>query len=206
MTNDLILVRHATCEHMDKILLGRTVDSSLDARGQQQAAALARTIESQRELPPDLLIVASPRRRAQQTAVAIAEQTQADVVTAPEIDELDFGHWSGRTFQQLADDPDWRRWNEQRSVAATPAGERINDVKARVLGHLQRLCDSFPGRPLAFVTHAEVIRTLILHWLDAPIDGYHRLVISPASLTRVSLGDSGVRIDAINHRSHTEEP
>jgi broad specificity phosphatase PhoE len=197
MTNDLLLVRHATCEHMDKILLGRTVDSSLDARGLQQAAALARSIEPQEEL----LVVASPRRRAQQTAEAIAAETQAEIITSMDIDEVDFGHWSGCTFEQLAEDPSWRRWNEQRSVTATPAGERIADVKARVLRHLQRLRDAFPGRPIALVTHAEVIRAVVLHWLDAPIDGYHRLAISPASLTRVSIGDWGVRIDGINQRS-----
>jgi broad specificity phosphatase PhoE len=63
------------------------------------------------------------------------------------------------------------------------------------------LQDAFPGRPIVIVTHAEVIRSVILHWLEAPIDGYGRLVISPASLTRVSVGDWGVRIDGINQRA-----
>lgn len=194
MTNEFMLVRHATCEHMDKVLLGRTVDSSLDARGLQQAAALARAIDPNE----NLLVIASPRRRAQMTAAAMAARTQDDVVTSFEIDELDFGHWSGRTFEELADDPCWRRWNEQRSLAETPAGECIHGVQLRVLRHLRQLQDAFPGRPIALVTHAEVIRAVILHWLEAPIDVYHRLAIDPASLTRVSIGASGVRINCIN--------
>jgi broad specificity phosphatase PhoE len=197
MTNEFILVRHATCEHMDEMLLGRTIDSPLDARGMQQAEAMARVIDSRREL----LIVASPRRRAQQTAAAIAAKTGADIVTSHDIDELDFGHWSGRTFVQLAEDPSWRHWNEQRSCASTPAGDRIADVQARVLRHLHRLQDAFPGRPIAIVSHAEVIRSVVLHWLEAPIDGYHRLAIHPASMTRVTMGAWGVRIDGINQQA-----
>jgi broad specificity phosphatase PhoE len=199
MTNEFILVRHATCEHMDDTLLGRTVDSPLDSRGMREAEAMARSFDPQDEL----LIVASPRRRAQQTAAAIAARTSAEIVTSYDVDELDFGHWSGRTFLQLADDPSWRRWNEHRGLASTPSGESIANVQARVLRHLHSLQDAFPGRPIVIVTHAEVIRSVILHWLEAPIDGYGRLVISPASLTRVSVGDWGVRIDGINQRAQS---
>jgi probable phosphoglycerate mutase len=122
-------------------------------------------------------------------------------VTACDIDELDFGHWSGQTFDELARDPDWRRWNERRDSAATPAGERIRDVQARVLRHLHRLREAFPGRPMILVTHAEVIRAALLYWLQAPVDAYRRLAISPASISRVRLSEWGPRIDAINQRA-----
>lgn len=197
MTNELVFVRHATCEHMDEILLGRTVDAPLSEIGLRESEALARTL-----VPAQgSLIVASPRMRAQQTAASIASHYHAELDTSVAIDELDFGRWSGQTFAELAHDPDWRRWNGQRDVAATPAGERISDVRARVLEHLHRFCEAFPGRPMVLVTHAEVIRTVLLHWLQAPADAYRRLAISPASISRVSLGDAGVRIEGINQRA-----
>lgn len=208
MSNEFLLVRHATCERMGEMLLGRTVDAPLDERGMQQAAAMARALSSDggplRQLGRplrELLIVASPRRRAQQTAAAIAAMADAEIVTAYDIDEVDFGEWSGRTFLQLADDPDWRRWNEQRSSACTPAGESIAAIQQRVLRYLRQLQDEYPGRSIVIVTHAEVIRAVVLHWLAASVDGYHRLVISPASWTRVSIGEWGVRIDGINQQA-----
>lgn len=197
MTNELVLVRHATCEHMDEMLLGRTMDAPLAEIGLREAEAMARVLEPHQRT----LIVASPRRRAQQTANAIVARCRAELVTSFAIDELDFGHWSGRTFEELAHDPAWRRWNEQRDLAATPAGERISDVQARVLHHLHRLREAFPGRPMVLVTHAEVIRATLLHWLQAPVDAYQRLAISPASMSRVSLSDRGPRIDSINLRA-----
>jgi broad specificity phosphatase PhoE len=199
MTNEFILIRHATCERMDELLLGRTVDLPLDLRGMQQATAMASALRSR----DDLLVMTSPRQRTQQTAAAIAAANGCEVVSSYAIDELDFGHWSGRTFMQLADDADWRHWNEHRGSAATPAGERMADVQARVLQQLQRLRDAFPGRAIAIVTHAEVIRAALMHWLGAPLDGYHRLAIHPASCSTVSLGDWGVRIEGINQRVST---
>ncbi|HEY0938684.1 MAG TPA: histidine phosphatase family protein [Steroidobacter sp.] len=196
MTNELILVRHARCEHMDEMLLGRTVDAPLDAQGVRQAEATASALRHR----DDLLIMASPRRRARQTAAAIAALTGGEVVSSDAIDEIDFGPWSGQTFAQLAGDAGWRYWNEHRSSAATPSGERIADVQARMLRQLNRWREDFPGRVIAIVTHAEVIRAVLMHWLDAPIDGYGRLAIDPASYSTVSLGDWGVRIEGINQR------
>jgi broad specificity phosphatase PhoE len=197
MNNQFILVRHATCEHMDEILLGRAVDSSLDSRGLQEAASVARALQPHE----DMLVMASPRRRAQQTAAAIAAATHAEVVTSHAIDELDFGDWAGRRFSQLAGDASWKLWNERRSSAATPAGDRMIHVAERAVHQLHRLQHSFPGRVIAIVTHAEVIRATLLHWLDAPLDGYARLAIAPASYSTVSLGPWGVRIDGINQRA-----
>ncbi|WP_129644268.1 histidine phosphatase family protein [Peristeroidobacter agariperforans] len=197
MTNDLVFVRHATCERMDEMLLGRTIDAPLAAIGVREAEAMACVLAPTSET----LLVVSPRRRAQQTAAAIAARSQCELVTACDIDELDFGHWSGQTFDELARDPAWRRWNEQRDSAATPAGERIRDVQARVLRHLHRLSEAFPGRPMILVTHAEVIRAALLYWLQAPIGAYQRLAISPASISRVHLSEWGPRIDAINQRA-----
>lgn len=197
MTNELVLVRHATCERMDEMLLGRTVDAPLAALGIQEAEAMACMLAP----PQETLLVASPRRRAQQTAAAIASRSRCELVSACDIDELDFGYWSGQTFSELARDPSWQRWNEQRDTAATPAGERIRDVQARVLHHLHRLRETFPGRPIVLVTHGEVIRAALLHWLQAPVDAYRRLAINPASISRVSLSEWGPRIDGINHRA-----
>lgn len=196
MTNEFILVRHATCEHMDEMLLGRTVDVPLDEQGVRQAEATANALRHHQ----DLLIMSSPRRRTRQTAAIIAAMNGGEVMNSEAIDELDFGRWSGRTFAQLAEDPDWRHWNEQRGSAATPSGERMADVQARLLRQLSRLGETFPGRVVAIVTHAEVIRAALLHWLNAPMDGYDRLAIHPASYSTVSLGDWGVRIEGINQR------
>jgi broad specificity phosphatase PhoE len=192
----IILVRHATCAQMDSVLLGRSIDAPLDANGEAQARALA-----ERLLPlDDLLLECSPRQRTRQTAGAIALRRGGQVQAAPAMDEIDFGSWSGKTFAELAGDPAWRRWNEQRSTACTPAGENIEQVQARAMAHLRQLQQDFAARTVAIVTHAEIVRSLVLRATNAPIDDYHRIEISPASLTTFSMDGPELLVATLNER------
>jgi broad specificity phosphatase PhoE len=181
---------------MDSVLLGRSIDAPLDANGEAQARALA---ERLRPLD-DLLLECSPRQRTRQTAGAIALRRCGQVQAAPAMDEIDFGSWSGRTFAELDRDPAWRRWNEKRSMACTPAGEDIEKVQARAMAHLRELQQHFAARTVAIVTHAEIVRSLVLRAMNAPIDDYHRIEISPASLTTLSMDGPELRVTTLNER------
>lgn len=194
MTTQLVLVRHATCARMDSVLFGRAVDSPLDQHGREQARALARTLASR----ADLVIEASPRRRTRQTAAAIAAAHGGHVRTSAAIDEIDFGRWSGCSFDTLQNDPEWRYWNERRSAARTPSGIAIADVRDQLLRHLHESARSHPFRCIAIVTHAEIIRTLVMHWLNIPVDDYNLVQIRPASMTTISMDGSGTRVEAVS--------
>jgi broad specificity phosphatase PhoE len=188
---DIVLVRHATCAQMGRVLLGRSVDSPLDERGEGQARVVAKRLLAF----PDLVVESSPRRRARHTAGIIASQSDTVVRIAPEMDEVDFGSWSGQSFEELAGDPQWQRWNKYRGVSRTPAGECIRDVQTRALAHFRKLEHTFGDRTIAIVTHAEVIRSVMLLALPAPIDEYHRFEIGPASLTWLTFKDSQLSFD-----------
>jgi broad specificity phosphatase PhoE len=191
---NFLMVRHATCAHIEDTLLGRTLDAPLDARGEGQARALATRLRG--ETP--LRVECSPRRRTLQTAHAIAREAGCDVRVAPALDELDFGRWAGLTFAQLERDQGWRRWNEQRDRARTPAGVGIGTLQRSVNRYLAALAETCAGATLVLVTHAEIIRSLVLHCLAAPATDYTRFAIDPASITRFSVGPQGVRVDTIN--------
>lgn len=188
------MVRHATCAHIDDTLLGRAVDAPLDAGGERQAEALAARLRS--EAP--LRVECSPRRRTLQTAQAIADGAHCEMRIAPPLDELDFGEWSGRTFAQLERDHGWRRWNEDRDQARTPAGIGIAMLQASVNHYLATLAGTCRGATLVLVTHAEIIRSIVLHCLGAPASDYPRFAIDPASITRLSFDANGARVETVN--------
>jgi broad specificity phosphatase PhoE len=188
MTTRFMLVRHATCAQTDRILLGRSLDPPLDARGRAQARALARQLRG--ETPA--WIESSPRKRTRQTAHTIAAAMHRELHIAPELDELDFGEWSGRNFADLERDPDWRRWNRERGSAQTPAGVTIADVQTALTGHLAKLAQAHPDASVLLVTHAEVIRALLMHALHAPVDHWALYQIPPASITRMTFVDGAL--------------
>lgn len=181
---------------MNSVLLGGAADGPLDERGEAQARFVARRLL----VVPELIVESSPRRRARHTAGIIAAARDITVRVVPQMDEVDFGSWSGRTFEELAADPQWRRWNRYRAVSRTPAGDSIRDVQTRVLAHFRKLEQMFDEQTIAIVTHAEVIRSAVLLSLQAPIEEYHRYEIEPASLTRLSVEGAQLRLDSVNER------
>ena len=73
-------------------------------------------------------------------------------------------------------------------------------MQTRVLAHFRKLEQMFDEQTIAIVTHAEVIRSVVLLSLQAPIDEYHRYEIEPASLTRLSVEGAQLRLDSVNER------
>ena len=197
MQTRFLLVRHATCEHIEEVLFGRTLDVPLDANGRRQAWAVAELLR--RESP--LRVETSPRRRTIETGRAIAKAACCGLEIAPLLDELDFGDWSGRTFAELEREAGWRRWNHDRDHARTPAGVDIRSVQQTVSGYLASLAGRCTGATLVLVTHAEIIRSTILQCIGAPASGYRDVTVDPASVTRVALDDRGMRLEAANEHA-----
>ena len=100
--------------------------------------ALSREGLEQAEIVADLLgteplaaVYSSPRERAWYTARAIAEPHELKAEISDALDEVDFGDWTGRRFDELEGDPAWDEWNSARSSARPPGGESMAEAVAR---------------------------------------------------------------------------
>jgi broad specificity phosphatase PhoE len=175
------LVRHATHALLGRALAGRAPGVGLDDEGRRQAEGVARRLASAGVTH----LQSSPRRRARETAAPIARRLGLAVELAPAIDEIDFGAWSGRSFASLADDPGWDVWNTRRSAARPPGGETMHELQARALHHLFSTARRMPRARIALVSHAETIRSVVLHCLRMQLDDFARIEIAPASITIV---------------------
>jgi probable phosphoglycerate mutase len=85
------LVRHAEHIHQGRVLVGRMPGIPLSETGRRQAERLADRLTAERIEA----VHASPSERAQATARPIADRLGLPVQTAPEVDEIDFGDWTG---------------------------------------------------------------------------------------------------------------
>lgn len=189
-----LLVRHAAHDNLGAWLAGRSHGVTLGPEGRAQAARLGSRLAKD----PISMIVSSPRERAQETAQALARGRGLDVATEDALDEIDFGAWSGRSFDDLNGDPEWRRWNDARLVARTPAGDGMARAQARIVELLLRLEAQVGAAMIALVTHAEPIRAAILYVLGGSLDAWARIDIAPASVSRLVMDARGARLLSVN--------
>lgn len=195
MTVTFYFVRHAAHDNVGGFLAGRLEGIRLGSAGIAQAQRLAQRMKRE-EIAA---VYSSPRERARETAAAIAAACALDEpIMAEALDELDFGAWSGQTFDALNVDPAWRRWNSLRSLARTAGGETMLDVQRRVLGLVEMMIGQDDGKRIAMVSHADVIKAAVSHFLGLPIDAWPRFDIAPASITSVVAGDWGAKVVTVN--------
>ncbi len=193
-TRLIYLVRHATHALVARVLVGRTAGVRLGEEGLLQAELLAGRLARQ----PIDAVQSSPRERAMETAAAIAKKHALEVEIVPELDEADFGAWTGQCFEDLAFDDRWNAWNCARSRARPPSGESMRELQERITGHLLRSARAKSCGSLVMVTHAEVIRAALLGQLGWSLDDYASLEIAPASVSVLEANGAGLRVVAIN--------
>lgn len=183
----LLLLRHADHDLVGRALAGRG-DTPLNAHGRAQANALV-----ERLAPHDIhALYASPRPRAQQTIAPLAAALGLHIATAPEFDEVDFGEWTGLSFEHLREHGGeaWRIWCERRGSAQPPGGERFAQVAARARAGFQRLRDAHPDQCVLVVSHSDVLRALVAMILGVSLDDLERFEIAPATISIVdAVGD-----------------
>jgi probable phosphoglycerate mutase len=176
-------------------LAGRSPNVFLGAAGRAQAQRLG---DRMRREKFDA-IFSSPRERTRETAQAVSIACEVGPVnTRSELDEIDFGSWSGKTFVELDGDPRWHRWNRSRGAAVTPTGESMEDARRRICGCMEELCQEFAGRTVVLVSHADVIKCAICDVLSLPVESCFRFDIDPASISTVVKGDWGAKLLRLN--------
>lgn len=192
MQRQVLLARHGHHAEVGRALSGRS-PIPLDPQGEREAAALAHHLAE----VPLVAVFASPRPRTVETAAAVALPRAMEVRRASALDEIDFGDFTGRDFATLADDPAWRAWNEQRATVRCPGGETMAEAVARAVGFLTDL----PAGISLCVTHCDVIRGVVAHWLGLGFERMFQLGCDPGSVTTLALNDDGgATVIALNER------
>jgi len=171
-------------------ITGRLPGVNINKEGEEQASRLTR-------LKADA-IFSSPLERAVQTATPLAWNLGLEIQVSEAFSEVDFGDWSGITLRELEGFPDWKRFNQFRSSVRLPGGELMLDVQRRVVDKLGELAGSHPEQTVAVFSHADVIKAAVSHYIGAPLDLMDRIEIYPASVTRITVYEWGVKVFGVN--------
>jgi alpha-ribazole phosphatase len=179
----LVLVRHAKADASARGRCYGSLDVGLSATGRSQCSSLARMLAPE----PVAAVVSSPRVRAVETAVAIAEPHGIEVHLDDRLRELDFGELEGRTYDEIAATlPElYAAWMTTPTVVRFPGGECYADLRARSLAAVASLHDAYQGQTVVTVTHGGVVRAVLSDVLGIPDEHIFRIAVDPGSVNVV---------------------
>lgn len=180
---EILFLRHGEPEDHLR-LLGRT-DPALSEKGWLQC----RTALAEQQFEH---IFSSPLKRCREFAESVAQASGQRLQIEQAFIELDFGDWDGKGFEQL--------WQEDREafcayrddpfLNSPPNGESTAALLERITSRTLQLAKQHAGQRLLVVTHAGVIRALLLYLLnDNPQGCAHltRVDVRHAAQLRISV-------------------
>ena len=150
---DVYLARHPPVDVEEGICYGRT-DVDLAAGWQSVAQEMARQLPG--SLVEEGAIYASPARRCRLPAAIIA----ARVVIDERLREFDFGGWEERRWREIPR-VEIDAWANDVETYRVPGGDCLRDVYERAISFLEDVRRDH--REVAVLTHAGVIRCLLVH-------------------------------------------
>jgi broad specificity phosphatase PhoE len=189
------LIRHASCNGLGQTLWGRTPNICLDEKGEMQAQRLADRFDNVMLSA----VYSSPLERALQTADVLARKMKLEVKKSAAANEINFGEWTGKSFDELSSDNQWRRFNSFRSLTTIPGGESFLEVQNRIVKEVEALAQQHGKANVAIVSHADVIRAAVAYFSAIPIDMIERFTISPCSVSVVAVNDDNATLLTINN-------
>src|ERR1700680_3449390 len=190
-----ILMRHGeTAWNRQGRVMGRHPVELTD-HGREQVAATARFALS---IKPDL-IVTSPLVRARQSAEIMAGGLGGvEIIEEPGIAEVLYGRWEGMTYHELIDDEHYITYRKSPIEHPTPGGETIPEVQARGVEAVMRTIEQHPGRRVVFVSHGDIVRTVLCHFLKVELRHFHRIRADNAGLSAIQIAGEFAEINFLN--------
>lgn len=177
----LVLVRHGqTDANLNRVLQGQS-DGELNNTGRQQAGELGRHLKDFRIDQ----IVASPMRRAQDTAAAIAQYHQINVKTTSLIVEWNCGILDGVSAEIF------RKKLQESGVPLSSfhpeGGETLSEVRQRASKFLDDVTASCQGQTVLVCSHGDFMRALMSIILQTSIEEASSIHFDNASYSILEL-------------------
>ena len=173
----LLLLRHEETQSPPGTLYGQK-DVPLSPQGRLRTQQLVQRLAQF----PVTAVYGSDLSRSRFGAELLAQKTSAPLRLTPDLREIDFGAWSGKTFKELLKVPDFCERLQDPEKIAPPGGETLRDLSQRALKVFQEIKDHFPSGLVVVFGHGGLNRALIASLLEIPLSRFFSLEQRPGAL------------------------
>ena len=197
----LVLIRHAHSEsNAAGVLSGRIPNVHLSAKGVEQSKQLSQRLGGF----PVSQIRISPMERCFETVspwineYVLPTNPKFAPTIDPMLNEVDYGDWSGKRLATLSRKKEWKTVQESPSRMYFPGGEGIAAMQARVMKSVHEVASLPDSKVAVFVSHGDVIKSIVASALGMHLDEFQRIIIDPASVSVIEYNSVKPRILLVN--------
>jgi probable phosphoglycerate mutase len=192
----ILLIRHGENDYVKKArMAGRLPGVHLNKTGKDQARALADKLAK----APIKAIYSSPLERAMETAEPIARALNQEILVREGLIETDIGEWTGKTLKSVRRLKAWRAVQSAPSLFRFPGGESFAETQHRICREIETICAGHVDKDVvACVSHADPIKLATAYYVGLPLDNFQRLMVSPASITTLHIGETSSHLVNLN--------
>ena len=180
-TTVIDLLRHGEVEGGD-VFRGSTDDKLSDDGWQQMQDALE-------NISGWDVMISSPLQRCCEFAESLAEEEGLNLRINDQFQEIHFGDWEGRSPDEIleSDAKILQAWWQQPTKETPPRGEDFQDFRSRVLKAFNQITKKHEGEHILLITHAGVIRLILMDILGMQAENMFRLNVDYASFSRLRI-------------------
>lgn len=184
----LLLIRHGHTAQTEAGKLYSDPESVLTEKGKAEVDALSKLLPAEK---PEVLLT-SPSVRVRATAEVIGKITGMPVEVVDQLREWQVGEWEGRSYMEIkkAEPEIYAAWSKDPIRNAPPGGESIEQLCVRAQQHINEITTKYAGKKVMLVSHAEVIRAMLVDALGMPVDNFWRISVPTASVCKVDFSSN----------------
>jgi broad specificity phosphatase PhoE len=183
VVTSVYLIRHGHTESTEQGKLYTDPEVALTESGRQQATKAGNWLIAEK---PEILL-SSTSKRVWTSAEIIGNAIQLSPNAVPDLNEWNVGSWDGHKYLDIkARDPElYKAWSEDPIKNRPPGGESIADVVGRMEARMEQLLHEHAGKKIVLVSHAGIIRAIIVQALGMPVNNFWRVNIPTGSITKI---------------------
>lgn len=187
MTTVIDLIRHG--EPIGGHIYRGQLDHALTEKGWQQMRSAVAGHE------PWQQIVTSPLSRCAEFANELGQRLTIPVQSQADFMEIAFGDWEGKSAQQLEieNKAEFYAFYDDPVNNTPPQAELLLAFEQRVISAWTALLKQYQDKHILLVGHAGMMRMIISHILQMPLEAMYRIHIPHAGISRISVTNDGAR-------------
>jgi len=197
----LFLIRHGQTSWNVEGRYQGDQDIELNSTGIRQAGLAAKYL-SRVEFSN---IYSSPLSRTMETARIITRRRGLDIKVMQDLKEMDFGKWEGMKFEEINStyNSDYQKWLDDPYRNRPTGGENFQELTDRATAAIDLIvAGNSDGSSVAVSTHGGVILSLLVHWLQIPLDRWKSIIQRQGAINIAVIDKGFPYISAINYTGH----